>query len=62
MRAGAMSRDKNRTPMQWSNQPNGGFCPAGVEAWLPVNPNHAEGVNVRAQQADPARCSTSTGG
>ena len=53
VRAGAMSRDKNRTPMQWSNQPNAGFCPAGVEAWLPINPNHAAGVNVRDQQDDP---------
>ena len=53
VRAGAMSRDKNRTPMQWSNQPNAGFCPAGVEAWLPINPNYAAGVNVRDQQDDP---------
>ncbi|HET9590891.1 MAG TPA: alpha-amylase family glycosyl hydrolase, partial [Anaerolineales bacterium] len=30
-RAGTMSRDKNRTPMQWSDSPNGGFSPAGVE-------------------------------
>ena len=49
VRAGAMSRDKNRTPMQWSDQPNAGFCPAGVAPWLPVNPNYAGGVNVRAQ-------------
>jgi alpha-glucosidase len=53
VRAGAMSRDKNRTPMQWSNQPHAGFCPAGVEAWLPINPNYAAGVNVRDQQDDP---------
>jgi alpha-glucosidase len=53
VRAGAMSRDKNRTPMQWSNQPNAGFCSPGVEAWLPINPNHAAGVNVRDQQDDP---------
>jgi len=39
--------------MQWSNQPNAGFSPAGVETWLPVNPNHAQGVNVAQQQADP---------
>jgi len=47
------TRDKCRTPLQWSNQPNGGFSPAGVNPWLPVNPNYAEGVNVRDQQADP---------
>lgn len=51
--AAAMSRDKNRTPMQWSNRPNAGFCPAGVQPWLPVNPNHREGINVREQVADP---------
>jgi alpha-glucosidase len=53
-RAGRMTRDKNRTPMQWSNQPNAGFCPADVTPWLPVNPNFAESINVRDQQDDPA--------
>lgn len=53
-RAGAMSRDKNRTPLQWSAAPNGGFCPAGVRPWLPVNPNYEQGVNVRDQQDDPS--------
>jgi len=52
-RVGKMSRDKNRTPMQWSRQPHAGFCPAGVESWLPVNPNHAAGINVSDQQDDP---------
>jgi alpha-glucosidase len=53
VRAGEMSRDKNRTPTQWANAANGGFCPAGVTPWLPVNPNHARGVNVQDQQGDP---------
>jgi alpha-glucosidase len=48
-----MSRDKNRTPMQWRNSLNGGFCPAEVTPWLPVNPNHAEGINVQEQEKDP---------
>jgi alpha-glucosidase len=52
-RAGAMSRDKNRTPMQWSATPNAGFCPAEVEPWLPVNPNCAAGVTIHDQQGDP---------
>lgn len=52
--AAAQSRDKNRTPNQWSNSPNAGFSPAGVETWLPVNPNYAEGFNVADQQNDPA--------
>jgi len=54
LRAGEMSRDKNRTPMQWSNNPNGGFSPAEVQTWLPVNPNHAQGINVRDQEHNPA--------
>jgi len=52
-RAAAMSRDKNRTPMQWSNTANGGFCPSSVEPWLPVNPNYTGGINVRDQHSDP---------
>jgi glycosidase len=53
-RAGEMSRDKNRTPMQWSNHPNAGFSPANVETWLPVNPNYKTGISVRDQQNNPA--------
>jgi len=52
-RAGAMTRDKNRTPMQWTSEPNGGFCPANVPPWLPINPNYAEGINVAEQTNDP---------
>ncbi len=52
-RAGQMSRDKNRTPMQWAAGPNAGFCPADVTPWLPVNSNCAAGVNVHDQQDDP---------
>lgn len=52
--AGIMSRDKNRTPMQWSNHPNAGFSPANVETWLPVNTNYKTGINVRDQQNNPA--------
>jgi alpha-glucosidase len=53
LRAGEMSRDKNRTPMQWSNNPNGGFSPPSVVTWLPVNPNYRNGINVRDQQHNP---------
>jgi glycosidase len=49
-----MTRDKNRTPMQWSNNPNAGFSPANVQTWLPVNPNYQDGINVRDQQHNPA--------
>lgn len=48
-----LTRDKCRTPMQWANASNGGFSPAGVRTWLPVNPNYAQGVNVEDQQGDP---------
>jgi alpha-glucosidase len=54
VRAGQVSRDKNRTPMQWSNRPNAGFSPANVETWLPVNPNYRNGINVRDQQHNPS--------
>jgi alpha-glucosidase len=54
LRAGEMSRDKNRTPMQWSNNPNGGFSPSKVETWLPVNPDYARGINVRDEEHNPA--------
>jgi len=53
-RTAAMTRDKNRTPMQWSNKPNAGFSPANVETWLPVNPNYQNGINVRDQQHNPS--------
>jgi alpha-glucosidase len=46
-------RDKCRTPMQWANAPNAGFSPAGVETWLPVNPNYTRGINVSDQDSDP---------
>jgi alpha-glucosidase len=49
-----ITRDKCRTPMQWSVAPNAGFSPAGIETWLPVNPNYAQGVNVADQQDDPS--------
>jgi len=51
--AGEMTRDKNRTPMQWSNNPNGGFSPKGVQTWLPVNPNYKDGINVEDQLRNP---------
>ena len=53
-RAGEMSRDKNRTPMQWSNQPNAGFSPYEVQTWLPVNPDYKRGINVRDQEHNPS--------
>ena len=51
--AASMTRDRARTPMQWSDAPNAGFCPPGVAPWLPVNPNYQAGVSVAAQEGDP---------
>ena len=51
--AAVYSRDRCRTPMQWSNTPNAGFSPEGVQPWLPVNPNYAQGINVDDQQYNP---------
>jgi glycosidase len=52
-RTAVMTRDKNRTPMQWANNPNAGFSPADVKTWLPVNPNYADGINVKDQYNNP---------
>jgi alpha-glucosidase len=53
-RTAEMTRDKNRTPMQWSNNPNGGFSPSDIKTWLPVNPNYKDGINVKDQQHNPS--------
>jgi alpha-glucosidase len=52
-RTAEMTRDKNRTPMQWSKQPNAGFSPENVTTWLPVNPNYKDGINVKDQMQSP---------
>lgn len=51
--AADLSRDRCRTPMQWSNTSNAGFSPEGAQTWLPVHPNYAQGVNMTEQQNDP---------
>jgi alpha-glucosidase len=42
-------RDPERTPMQWNAGANAGFCPAGVEPWLPIAADH-DMVNVKRQK------------
>ncbi|MDA8393148.1 MAG: alpha-amylase family glycosyl hydrolase [Actinomycetota bacterium] len=49
--AGRTSRDHFRSPMQWSDRPNGGFAEDGAPTWLPMGDCAA--LNVRAQRADP---------
>ncbi len=52
-RAIQFTRDRCRTPMQWNAGANAGFTWRGVEPWLPVHPNHEEGVNVADQEGKP---------
>lgn len=47
-----LGRDPERTPMQWDDSANAGFCPPHVEPWLPVTANHDE-VNVATQWEQP---------
>ncbi|MET1176180.1 alpha-amylase family glycosyl hydrolase, partial [Paenibacillus amylolyticus] len=42
-------RDNSRTPMQWSDEANGGFSDASP--WLGVNPNHTW-LNAASQMQD----------
>mgnify|MGYP000850985732 FL=1 len=46
------TRDRGRSPMQWENAPNAGFCPPDERPWLPINPDYAQGINVADQLAD----------
>jgi glycosidase len=48
----SINRDEVRSPMQWDVGANAGFCPPGVQPWLPVNRNHRE-RSVAAQADDP---------
>ena len=52
-RTAEMTRDKNRTPMQWSMNSNAGFSPQDITPWLPVNPNYKDGINVKDQTQSP---------
>jgi oligo-1,6-glucosidase len=45
------SRDNARTPMQWTDEPHGGFTTGNP--WLPVNPNFRE-INAATQISNPS--------
>ena len=47
-----LGRDRARTPMPWTNEPNAGFCPPHIEPWLPLNPDF-QTLNVACELADP---------
>ncbi|MCP3803237.1 alpha-amylase family glycosyl hydrolase [Allokutzneria sp. A3M-2-11 16] len=34
----ALGRDPQRCPMPWTSDPHGGFCPPGIQPWLPAHP------------------------
>ena len=50
--AAAASRDPFRSPMQWDTGPNAGFCPPGVEPYLPLGQDWRR-LNVELADADP---------
>lgn len=45
-------RDNARTPMQWDDRPNAGFCPEGVMPWIDVHEDYPQ-WNAAKQTADP---------
>ncbi|MFW5887940.1 MAG: alpha-amylase family glycosyl hydrolase [Bacteriovoracia bacterium] len=46
--ADLVGRDPFRTPMQWNDKTNAGFCSSSQEPWLPIADNYKE-VNVEKQ-------------
>jgi alpha-glucosidase len=45
--------------MPWTGEPGAGFCPPGVEPWLPIGPD-VEYLNVARQYDDPRSMLTLT--
>lgn len=43
-----INRDECRTPMQWGDTENAGFCPPGTKPWLPIHENYSR-MNVKNQ-------------
>lgn len=46
-----LSRDGNRTPMQWEPGQTGGFTSTDADPWLPIGPDYEE-LNVESQLED----------
>jgi alpha-glucosidase len=44
-------RDPARTPMQWDDGPNAGFCPPNVEPWLPLAADYQK-INAATEHED----------
>lgn len=52
IRIPGLSRDPNRTPMQWDNGPNAGFSPPHIKKlWLPLSEDY-ESINVKQERSD----------
>ncbi|KAK1831666.1 glycoside hydrolase family 13 protein, partial [Podospora conica] len=47
----AKARDNTRTPVQWTSDPNAGFCPPDVKPWMRVNDDYPT-VNAATQLED----------
>lgn len=47
----SLNRDECRTPMQWDDSPNAGFCPESAQPWLPVNDDYKT-INVKQEKQD----------
>ncbi|KAF2484329.1 alpha-glucosidase-like protein maltase [Neohortaea acidophila] len=45
------ARDHARTPVQWTSQPNAGFCEEGTKPWMRVNDDYLK-WNARSQLAN----------
>jgi alpha-glucosidase len=47
-----LGRDPQRTPMQWDESSNAGFCQANTEPWLPL-PDDYQRINVAVERENP---------
>lgn len=43
------ARDHARTPMQWNDRDNAGFCRPGVKPWMRVMDDYKNGINAETQ-------------
>ena len=57
-RPGRHGRDGARTPMQWDDGPNAGFCDAGAQPWLPLSDDAATAQRRAFSARIPTRCSS----
>ena len=48
----SLNRDDCRTPMQWNQSINSGFCSDELTPWLPISLGH-ETINVQTEESDP---------